>query len=156
MKLSYCVFLHLEKSNFPWRNTGSSISINSNSSTSLAHSCFSAHLRTPLLHLPLSHTWEMLNPYSPADVNPFRAAFLRCWRGCSKVWERRERAEGEIQPLARRSAGHVWAPHHVTQPGQWSRQPQEHATSANSSWLSLEKEYWGVIRTKALCLGTQV
>lgn len=156
MKLSYWVFIHLEKSNFPWRNAGSSISINSNSSTSLTHSCFSAHLWTPLLHLPLSHTRGVLNPYSPAAANHFGAAFLRCWRGCSEVGERRERAEGEIQPLARRSVDHVWAPRHVTQPGQWSQEPQECATSADSSWLSLEKEYRGVIRTKALCLGTQV
>lgn len=34
----------------------STISTNSNSSTSLTRSCFSAHLQTPLLRLPLSHT----------------------------------------------------------------------------------------------------
>lgn len=126
MKLSYWLFLHLEKSNFHWRSAGSSVSTNSNSSTSLTRSCFPAHLRTPLLRLPVSHPPELLNPYSPADVKHVGAAFLMCHHGCSKAAKRREKAERGSQPLARTPTGDVWALLRITRPHRWSREPQKH------------------------------
>lgn len=126
MNLSCWLFLHLQKSNFHWRSAGSSTSTNSNSSASLTRSCISAHHWTPSLCLPVSYTPEVLNACTPADVKRIGTAFLG-QGNLYRAAESRQRADREIQLLARQPAHDAQAPHHITQPQWRSQEPQKHA-----------------------------